>query len=118
MKDYKREDGLRVVPTAKRRRRHSQSQKQAMVAATLNGNESVSEVARRYDVNANQLFKWRKQYRDGLPTSTSDLLPIQVVDQPTAHGDLEVYFQRGSRLVVHGVVDPMTLRTVLEALDR
>lgn len=119
MEDDKREDGLPVVPTARRRRRHSHAQKQAMVAATLNGNESVSQVARRYDVNANQLFKWRKQYRDGLlPMATSELLPIQVVDQPTAHGDLEVYFQPGTRLIVRGKVDPVVLRTILEALGR
>ena len=37
-----------------------------MVEATLEGTESVSVIARRSDVNANQLFRWRSQYRQGL----------------------------------------------------
>ena len=32
---------------------------------TLAAGASVSRVARRHDVNANQVFHWRKLYREG-----------------------------------------------------
>ena len=51
-----------------------------MVEATLEGSRSVSIVARQYDVNANQLFHWRKQYREGLLGEATGvkLLRVQV----------------------------------------
>src|SRR3954467_2410233 len=51
-----------------RRRRHRswpESLKREIVAASLVPGASVSRVARRYDVNANQVFAWRRRYRDG-----------------------------------------------------
>ena len=62
------------------RRRFSKAQKRNMVEATLDGKASVSIVARQYDINANQLFRWRKQYHDGLlgETAQATLLPVKV----------------------------------------
>ena len=37
--------------------------RRAIVEETLLPNASVSRVARRHDVNANQVFHWRKLYR-------------------------------------------------------
>ncbi len=37
-----------------------------MVEGTLASGESVAIMARRYGVNANQLFHWRKLYQAGL----------------------------------------------------
>src|SRR3982751_519349 len=53
--------------TNKRRRHRAwpESLKREIVAATLLPGSSVSRVARRYDVNANQVFAWRRRYRDG-----------------------------------------------------
>jgi transposase len=36
--------------------------KREIVAASLKPGSSVSKVARHYDVNANQVFAWRKRY--------------------------------------------------------
>ena len=47
-------------PTGRRRRRWSEEQKRQIVAETLEPGSSVSIVARRHDVNANQLFLWRR----------------------------------------------------------
>ena len=49
--------------------------KREIVAASLEPGSSVSVVARRYDVNANQVFAWRKRYRE--PVSTA--APLQLV---------------------------------------
>ena len=44
----------------KARRRFSVEERQAMVQECLVPGVSVSEVALRHGVNANQLFKWRR----------------------------------------------------------
>jgi transposase len=54
--------------------------KREIVAASLAPGASVSVVARRYDVNANQVFSWRKRYPDGADGSTevTRLLPVTI----------------------------------------
>ena len=49
--------------TNKRRRHRAwpESLKREIVAATLLPGSSVSRVARRYDVNANQVVAWRRR---------------------------------------------------------
>ena len=52
-------DSEDISPTkpTRTRRTFSKVLKRQMVEATLDGNDSVSVVARRYNINANQLFK-------------------------------------------------------------
>lgn len=47
------------------RRCRSDAEKVRIVEETLVAGASVSVVARRHDVNANQVFKWRRQYGSG-----------------------------------------------------
>ncbi|UVJ45976.1 IS3 family transposase [Pseudomonas sp. LS1212] len=54
-----------------RRRRWSPEQKLAMVRESLESGQSVSVVARRNGINANQLFLWRKLYQDGSLSAVS-----------------------------------------------
>nr|WP_141687570.1 IS3 family transposase [Pseudomonas sp. 25 E 4] len=54
-----------------RRRRWSPEQKLAMVRESLEPGQSVSVVARRNGINANQLFLWRKLYQDGSLSAVS-----------------------------------------------
>jgi transposase len=63
-----------------RRRRRSVAEKLQIVQLTLEPGASVAEVGRAHGVNANQLFKWRRQFErgqlgnaDGLSTA---LLPV------------------------------------------
>ena len=44
-----------------KRRQWSEAAKRRIVAETLEPGSSVSIVARRHDVNANQVFKWRRE---------------------------------------------------------
>jgi transposase-like protein len=57
-------------------RRWPEAVKREIVAASNAPGSSVSIVARRYDVNANQVFKWRKllatiRVREPVPRSLS-----------------------------------------------
>src|SRR4051794_365982 len=48
-------------PGQTKRRQYSEALKRQMVAETEVPGASVSIVARRHDVNSNQLFRWRRQ---------------------------------------------------------
>lgn len=67
------------------RRFWADSAKRRMVAETLSPGASVSVVARRHDVNANLLFKWKRELgaRAGdnrvLPAAPCEFVPIGVV---------------------------------------
>ena len=121
-----------VVETSKRilRRRRSIEEKCRIVEETLATGASVARVARRHAVNANQVFYWRKKYREGRlgQSRSSKLLPVTVSDipenksrqgrcRPTSgiSGELEINLPKG-QLRVRGSVDTEALRTVLECL--
>ena len=114
--------------TNKRRRHRSwpESLKREIVAATLLPGGSVSRVARRYDVNANQVFAWRRRYRDvASEPAELRLLPVTVTpDQPEGMalaraGELiEIVLGSGHRVRVGEGVQAATLRLVLDVLER
>jgi transposase len=104
---------------AERRRRWPEAVKRRMVAETRMPGASVSVVARRYDVNANQLFRWRRQYEAGPPTSDARLVPVALSPLPeiaAAGGTIEVELVSGARVRINGAVDGAALRQVLEQL--
>ena len=47
----------------RRRRRWSEAQKRQIVAETHEPRVSVPMVAQRYNLNANQIFRWRRLFR-------------------------------------------------------
>ncbi len=53
-------DNIEVLTGPERRRRRLVEEKVAIVQETLEPGASVSVVARRHGVNANQVFAWRK----------------------------------------------------------
>src|SRR6266436_3976541 len=73
-----------LVETPKReaRRRRAVEEKRRIVEETLEAGASVARVARRHAVNANQVFYWRKKYREGRlgKSQSSKLLPVTVSD--------------------------------------
>jgi transposase len=114
-----------LQPTSvRRRRRWSEAQKREIVAETLEPGSSVSIVARRYDVNANQLFLWRREL---LPkpagTECVAMLPVEVVPKEPHRsrrsdrgGCIEIEFGSGIWVRVRGHAAPEMLRQVVELL--
>src|SRR5437879_2794591 len=65
--------------SARRRRHWTDAQKRQIVAETQEPGASVSIVARRYDVNANQLFLWRRELSAGAaPADGGGMLPVEI----------------------------------------
>ena len=97
-----------------------------IVAASLEPGASVSLVARRYDVNDNQVFAWRKRYGDGADTTAKlRLLPIAVTPDPAGEtaaaprDDLiEIELAGRYRVRIGGSVRATALRLVLDVLER
>jgi transposase len=114
-----------VKAPRKKLRRRSIKERREIVEETLLAGASVSRVARRHDVNANQVFYWRKLYREGRLGGSTQLLAVEVTKDRSASvteeasapssGTIEIQLAKGS-LRVFGSIDVVALRVVLECL--
>lgn len=113
-----------------KRRRRTVEEKRRIVEETLEAGASVARVARRHAVNANQVFYWRKKYREGRlgKSRSSNLLPVAVSEIPSNQsgqvrcvssrcslGAMEIKLPKG-QVRITGSVEAEALRTVLECL--
>ena len=112
------------------RRNWSEAYKRQGVAETLEPGASVSMVARRHDVNANQLFKWRRELlpqETGAAIETGQMVPVTIQPEPEPErrsrrrrteraGFIEIELGSGARVVVRGEVPSRTRRQVIELL--
>jgi len=71
----------RVRRSRRSYRQWTKAQKRQIVAETLVPGASVSVVARRHDVNTNQLFSWRQQCRRGVMGTGAALVPVGVIGE-------------------------------------
>ena len=115
-------------PGRQRRRRYDAAFKRAIVEQTLAPGASVARIAREHDINANQLFTWRRQFLlegsaasgAGEPTpSATALLPVTVVGEeaaaPSPPGQIEIQLAGGT-IRIQGTVDKAMLQVVLSSL--
>src|SRR5258707_13001735 len=124
--DTSEQTTLETIKQTKRRRR-SLEEKRRIVEETLESGASVARVARRHAVNANQVFYWRKKYREGRlgKGRSSNLLPVAVSDIPWSKsgpvrgassrcplGAMEIKLPKG-QLRMTGSVEAEALRIVL-----
>ena len=130
MKDQSRE-------SARTRRLHDRAFKDDMVAQSLVPGASVAAIAMKGGINANLLFKWRREHVRAMAVSAptaATLLPVCVIPetaspssvQPTVRvgsainrspppGVIEIEID-GALLRLRGAVDETALSTVLRAL--
>jgi transposase len=122
------DQALQVRVAGTRKKRRTVRERRAIVEETLLPGASVSRVARRHDVNANQVFYWRKLYREGRLGSRTDtqLVPVKVASDRSVEamkeddfiprsGTLEIKLSKGT-LRVAGNVDVVALRAAIECL--
>ena len=63
----------------KKQHRRSKLERRQIVEESLKAGASVAVVARAHGVNANQVFAWRKLYREGqLEVEATALLPVKI----------------------------------------
>jgi transposase len=124
------------------RRLHPVEKKRRIVEETLRPHASVARVAQAHGVNANQVFYWRKQYRQGLlgpvkspaallPVQISDLVAPEALPAPVARSETllsslpsaeavptgTIYVELAkAKLRIEGTADPACVRAVLDCL--
>lgn len=121
------------------RRQHDRAFKDELVAQSLLPGASVSAIALKGGINANLLFKWRREHLRAMaaPASTAaTLLPVCVIPETAApstdeppvpdapavnrssrSGVIEIEIA-GAQLRLRGAVDETMLGSVLRALRR
>src|SRR6266566_1799118 len=109
------------APRLAKRRNWPEAFKRQVVAETLEPGSSVSLVARRHDVNANQLFKWRREMLPKEAPAEAEggpMVPVEIVPEPERRqprrraeraGFIEIAFGCGTRVCIRGEVAPATL---------
>lgn len=125
----------RTNGSRKGRANYSREFKQRLVEATNQPGVSVSKLAQEHGVNANLLFKWRRDAKAEapalypielvLPPSSTELclpsnpppetLTPETASEPTPSGTIEIRLGR-AMVVIDGTVDTNALRMILETL--
>jgi transposase len=117
------------------RRFRSVAEKRRIVELTLEPGASVALVARAHGVNANQVFAWRRAFRNGElsepAVATTALLPVTVTvpgevemrepavqQQPAACGSIHIEFPGRAMISVECGADAALLRSILESLRK
>jgi transposase len=122
-----------------KRRRWPDALKRELVAAAMAPGASVSVIARRHDLNTNQLFKWCRQFgRLAASAKPAGFLPVEIMPMPAAPppaplidtagpaepalpvaaspGSIEVALPGGIRVTITGAADAKTVTAVLGTL--
>jgi transposase len=112
----------------KRRKRRfwGDAEKCRIVAQTRVPGVSVSQVARRYDVNANLVFKWLRDPRFkavAVDDPAVSFLPVEVIAAPpviepkASEARIEILLPNGRRVSVTGLYDPDALCRLVRGLS-
>lgn len=115
------------VAKRRRRRNWSDDEKRMICAQTRFSGVSVSQVARRYDVNANQVFNWLKDPKFASLPDDNDVgrfLPVEIAEpvrlEPMSGagcGELQIDVVGGLRLKITGSYDPDALAVLIRKLS-
>ncbi len=103
------------------RRRWSDDFKRRVVAEASQSGVSVAALARRYDLNNNLLFNWKRRF--GVDPA---FLPVEVVPEPITpsvdpavlDSRIEIQLSNGHRLSISGAFDPGAVARLLHGLSR
>ncbi|HHX91614.1 MAG TPA: transposase [Paracoccus sp.] len=107
-------------------------EKRSICLQTVAPEVSVAQVARRYAVNANLIFKWLRDPRYTpdpakvpLPEVEPRFLPVEIVAEakapmavPAADGHIEIELAGGHRMRINGGYDPAALARLIRGLTQ
>ncbi|MEZ5726505.1 MAG: transposase [Paracoccaceae bacterium] len=110
----------------RKRRVWSDDEKRMICGQTRVPGVSVSQVARRYDVNANLVFAWLRDLRfsDTAAADVVRFLPVEIVAEaqapvaiPAAMNHIEIDLAGGHRMRISGSYDPEALARLIRGLS-
>lgn len=114
--------------TRRTKRLWTDEEKRSICFQTAAPGVSVAQVARRYAVNANMVFKWLRdpRYAPGPEQSLpggSRFLPVEIVEAvqvppvaPVADNHIEIELAGGHRMRISGRYDPEALARLIRGL--
>jgi transposase len=110
-----------VITGPERRRRWSEDQKRAIVAESFVPGAVVSEVARRADISAGQIYRWRQELRGAVGFAQVLIAPAESTATngaaPCAEPAIEV--EAGKvRVRIPGSIPAALAAAVVKALSR
>ncbi len=119
------------MENGRKRRFRSRQERRAIVEETLKPGASVSQIARAHDVNANQVFRWRKLYREGrleIRQGANALVAVRISDavpklrataprEDKTSGVIDIDLGH-ARVRIEGAADPDCIRAAVEGLMR
>lgn len=131
-------EAIQVAAVGSSKRVHrTAEEKRRIVEATLVQGASIARVARENGVNANQVFQWRYEYRNGTGWAAKHpqqkLLPVTVAVEPStvvvpaaasmsaptpSTGSIHIELPGRALVSVEAGVDPELVRAVLGSLLR
>jgi transposase len=117
------------------RKHHSREKKLQAVNETFAPGASVSQVARRHDINTNLLFSWIRQFENGglvgpdkreLKREMDKFVAVGLLPKPEASGarqylrdgEIEIENGGGVKVRLSGSVDERLLKLVLAEMGR
>lgn len=121
----------------RKKRLWTDEEKRSICFQTTAAGVSVAQVARRYAMNANMVFKWLRDPRyapdpevvDDQATEAACFLPVEIVDRPKnddrpltpelmpAQNAIEIDIAGGHRLRIIGGYDPEALARLIRGLS-
>jgi transposase len=111
-----------------RRRYWKKDEKRRIVTESFSDGASVANVARRYGLNANLLFTWRRQLAamESEANPAPAILPVTIASSPQlplgaspeAPGRMEITLPGGEKIIVGADVETAALSRVIKALRR
>jgi transposase len=102
---------IEVITSVQRRRRWSAEEKRAMVEEAEQSGSSISQVARKYGINPNQIFNWRRLMREG---ALSAVRAEEEVVAPSEVKQLRARIRELERLLGKKTLEVEILKEALE----
>jgi len=110
---------VEVITSEQRRRRWSRTEKERIVAASLEPGATVMSVAREFGVHGSQVFRWRRQLCD--KAAAPGFAAVAITAEPRGPasvpcGLIEIELGTGTRIRISGAADAATVSAVMAAL--